>query len=107
MKNPNIECKSRGIMILNAENQITSFVEKPPTLSPSIIDSCLACAPLYLFRKNGVDLLNLFLKEKREENAKIESYDAPGFLLQYLCNKIAIKCYETPSRIDIGSLGIL
>lgn len=105
MKNPDVECRSRGIMLLQGTEtrRIAKFLEKPKTL-PAAANLCLASAPLYFYKRTAIDELHRFVAAKKAEKAPAPTYDAPGYLLEHLVSTLHVNCYSIPARVDIGNL---
>lgn len=102
MRNPAVECRSRGLLCVGDDGYVTRFVEKP-AVPPA--EPVLASAPLYFLRRSACKMLREFLQENRARKAPIATYDAPGYFMAHLCKAGArIKLEEIPARIDIGSL---
>lgn len=91
------EVSKRGIAEFNSFGKMVGFLEKP---QPHETSSRLACAPLYLYKKETLPLLKRFLEEKKS----LSSIDAPGLFLQWLYPKQPIYGFGISGRFDVGSL---
>ena len=85
--------RKTGVIELGENNKIIKMHEKPEN-PPSE----LTCPPLYFFQPSAKKHLQEYLKS---EGAK----DAPGYFLNYLCQKEEVQAFVTDSsRLDIGSI---
>lgn len=97
------DCKRRGMYRIEMDGSIlvaTELVEKPAT--PAEAPSDLACAPVYLVKKELWGTLRKFLDERVD--VPVEMKDAPGFWLRDLLNSVKCRVFEVHERIDIGGL---
>lgn len=103
MDDPVRQCSSRGLLVLDPhDDRVLRFDEKPP-VPPA--EPCLASAPLYIMDSRAIQQMRLFLKQKRDAGAPLESYDAPGFFMKHLVDVgLPVRCLRVDSRIDIGTL---
>ncbi|RIA95983.1 nucleotide-diphospho-sugar transferase [Glomus cerebriforme] len=93
-----------GILELNEENQVISFLEKP---SPQSTISRTGCPCFYFLHNNSLRLLQEFLEEsKNNPNHTIEDRDATGKFLAWVINNKKFKFFaeNVQGRIDVGGL---
>lgn len=84
--------KRRGVVALGEHDRIVRFDEKPQ--DPQ---SQWAAAPIYVFPREVLPLVSEFLTHGGNP-------DAPGFLLEFLVNKVTVQGWRMPGEIlDIGS----
>lgn len=87
-ENDNNLLKKTGQGIIH-KNRLIDFKEKPVEAI-----SNYAIPPFYIFNKNDLNII---------KNIDI-GYESLGNVIEYICNKIHIKCYRMKGyRIDIGS----
>jgi len=85
--------KRTGVLELNELNRVLQFHEKPA--NPP---STWGCPPIYFFHSSARRLLETYLEKGKNK-------DAPGYFIQYLCQKEPVIAYKPDGfRIDIGSI---
>ncbi len=85
--------KACGVIEMNEDNKVISFVEKPHTPKTHY---CVP--PFYIYRKEDLYLFKVGL----EGECKV---DAPGHYVEWVSKRIDVYAYIMPSkRIDIGTL---
>lgn len=93
------EAQRFGIVELDAEKKVTSFVEKPS--SPN---STLASIGIYMYPKETVKLFSGYLEQGNNP-------DAPGYFLEWLHKKQSVYCFvfDNPADkwFDIGDKSTL
>ncbi len=67
MSDPATQCRSRGVLQMDAEGRVVRFAEKPNEPLPN----SLASAPLYIYRKTVLPHLNAYLDERKASGAKV------------------------------------
>ncbi|CAG8491606.1 13113_t:CDS:1 [Funneliformis mosseae] len=93
-----------GILELDENNKVISFLEKPSSQSTTFR---YACPCFYFLHKNSLELLQEFLKEsKNNPNHTIEDRDATGKFLSWVINnkKFEFFAEKVQGRIDVGGL---
>lgn len=81
-----------GVVAIDENQKIVDFEEKPSHPSSTLIATCL-----YLFPQEDLNLISIYLKEKR-------SSDAPGFYIQWLAKRKEVYGFAFQERwYDIGS----
>lgn len=65
--------------------QVTAFLEKP---GPEATQSRLACPCFYMFSPAALELLPVFLAERKDE--PLVARDAPGNFVRYLSSKVGM-----------------
>lgn len=93
------ETTKYGILEVDEDLRVCAMKEKP---SPDETTSRRACPCFYLFSKNSVPLVKMFLEEK--ENAPIEVKDAPGNFLSWLISRKPVYIHQISGRFDVGNL---
>jgi len=91
------EVSKRGIIELNATNQVINFLEKP---SPSQTTSNSAVPPLYLYSSSTLSLFSEFL----EHATTLSEKDAPGLFVAWLYSRRKVFATRVEGRFDIGGL---
>ncbi len=87
------KARKYGVVVIDENQRIIKFEEKPPYPSSTLIATCL-----YLFSKEDLILISTYLEEKR-------SSDAPGFYIQWLAKEKEVYGFVFKERwYDIGSL---
>lgn len=97
------DCVRRGMFRFRREDGVmvaTEVVEKPK--SAELAPSNLACAPVYMLKKNIWGSVDTFVKERYHE--PLETRDAPGLWLGWLVKRVDCRLFEIGKRIDIGGL---
>jgi NDP-sugar pyrophosphorylase family protein len=92
-------CKS-GILVLDQQNKIVEFKEKP---KPNETSSRWACPCFYLIPINELPRIHEFMIEKQ---FKLEEVDAAGKFIRWIVQKSnsCVQTYLTSGRLDIGGL---
>lgn len=95
------ETKKRGIIEVDDNNMVSSFLEKP---DPSTTSSRKACPALYAYRSATVAKIGNFVSQTY--HLPMDEKDAPGKLLSWLIaeQKTAMFAYKVSGRFDIGNL---
>ena len=81
-----------GVAILDANNNVQDFQEKPSDPKSSLISTCI-----YLIPKEDLNLIDEYLEDNNNP-------DAPGFFIQWLNNRKSIRGFVFSEKwFDIGS----
>ena len=85
--------KKTGVLELDANGRVLRQHEKPE--QPQ---SAWSCPPLYFLQASARSRLDEFIESS-------ENIDAPGYFIDYLCQKEAVYAFKlNASRLDIGSV---
>ncbi|KAK9721399.1 hypothetical protein K7432_003429 [Basidiobolus ranarum] len=95
------DTQKNGILELDNSNCISNFLEKPKL---DETNSRFACPCFYLFKKEDLKLIKLFLAEMSQQRVSKEATDAPGNLIKWLYKKTTIHSVPITGRLDIGGL---
>ncbi|XP_047457532.1 uncharacterized protein zgc:136439 [Mugil cephalus] len=93
------ETRKYGILEVDGDLRVLCMKEKP---LPSETKSRRACPCFYVFSKNTLPLLDMFLEQKK--NAPIEEKDAPGNFVSWLIPRKPVYVHEISGRFDVGNL---
>jgi glucose-1-phosphate thymidylyltransferase len=86
------QAKKYGVLVMDKDNRITDFEEKPQDPRSTLIAMCL-----YYFRKEKLGLIREYLNEKHGK------YDAAGFYIDWLRRKEKVYGFVFSGRwYDIG-----
>ena len=96
---PEDEVHKHGIIEVNDQGKVTSFLEKP-LASETKSRSQSPC--FYFFDKGCLKLLDDFLEQNKNE--PLEKKDATGNFLAFLIPKANVFTYKTKGRYDVGNL---
>ncbi|KAI8985248.1 nucleotide-diphospho-sugar transferase [Pilobolus umbonatus] len=93
---PDKDVSKMGIMEINKDGIMIGFLEKP-----SFSHSRFGCPCFYLFPKEALHYLDLFVNLAHSSK---ESYDATGKFLAYLYPQFKIATFPISGRVDVGGL---
>ncbi|XP_062503691.1 uncharacterized protein LOC134180533 [Corticium candelabrum] len=93
------ETTRRGILEIDKSERVIDFLEKP---LPRMTSSRNACPCFYLLSQHGHSLIGQFLDERRDR--PLREKDAPGNLVLYVCQRLAMFAVEISGRFDVGCL---
>ncbi|XP_065194555.1 uncharacterized protein LOC135825851 [Sycon ciliatum] len=96
---PEEDVSRRGIVEVDADNVVTSFLEKP---RPTETQSRLACPCFYIFSSKALPLISAFLLELKDR--PLAERDAPGNFLPYLSARLKVIVSRVSGRFDVGNL---
>ena len=96
---PEDEVHKHGIIEINDDNQVTSFLEKPKATETK---SRSQSPCFYLFDQKCQEIIGDFLEHTK--NLPIEKRDATGNFLAYLIPKANVYAFDTNGRYDVGNL---
>ncbi|KNC76569.1 hypothetical protein SARC_10934 [Sphaeroforma arctica JP610] len=95
----NEDTRKRGIIEIDENKKVISFLEKP---NPEDTHSRNACPAFYYIPPKGIALVRQFMEEHKDK--PLTSRDAPGRLIAWLHTHIPVYAYAISGRYDIGSL---
>ncbi len=93
------DVSNRGIIEVDDNDKVTSFLEKPALEETS---SRRACPPIYIYDKATLPLFDNFIAQ--ESMLGINYVDAPGKFIAWVYTKVPAYARPISGRFDIGSL---
>jgi NDP-sugar pyrophosphorylase family protein len=94
------ETTKYGILEIDADDRVTSFLEKPP---PHLTNSRFSCPCFYVFTSHVLPLLHQFLEDHKD--FPLAQRDAPGNFIKYLfLTNTPLYTYPVTGRHDVGNL---